>query len=211
MSSQQPSQLSCSDFAAALAAREPVPGGGGTAALAAALGAALCSMAGAFTLGKKRYAAYEEDLSRMLLQAEEIRLRLLGLVDEDARGVRELMEVFDLPKDDPRRVAELERLMVAACGSPLAVMGEVARASLLLEEMGQKCSTLLVSDVGCGAQLCRAALEAASLNVLVNARALSDRERARDLVARCDALLDECLPRLERTASRVTETLRGGD
>lgn len=168
-------------------------------------------MAGAFTLGKKRYAAYEEDLSRMLLQAEEIRLRLLGLVDEDARGVRELMEVFALPKDDPRRVAELERLMVAACGSPLAVMGEVARASLLLEEMGQKCSTLLVSDVGCGAQLCRAALEAASLNVLVNARALSDRERARDLVARCDALLDECLPRLERTASRVTETLRGGD
>ena len=38
------SQCTCEDFAAKLASKEPVPGGGGVAALAGSLGAALASM-----------------------------------------------------------------------------------------------------------------------------------------------------------------------
>ena len=49
----------CTDFAAVLAAKESVPGGGGAAAYVGALGVALCSMVGTFTTGKKRYAAVE--------------------------------------------------------------------------------------------------------------------------------------------------------
>ena len=44
-------ELSCEEFSDRLAARESVPGGGGAAALVGALGAALCSMAGSFTVG----------------------------------------------------------------------------------------------------------------------------------------------------------------
>ena len=44
---------SCTEFAAALAAKESVPGGGGAAAYVGALGVALCSMVGNFTTGKK--------------------------------------------------------------------------------------------------------------------------------------------------------------
>ena len=48
--------LSCTDFAAALAARESVPGGGGAAAMVGALSAALCSMVANFTAGKNIFA-----------------------------------------------------------------------------------------------------------------------------------------------------------
>ena len=58
--------LSSAEFAAALASKASVPGGGGAAAMAGALGVALCSMVGNFTTGKKKFAAVEEDVQRIL-------------------------------------------------------------------------------------------------------------------------------------------------
>ena len=54
------SDKSCREFVEVLASKEPVPGGGGAAALAGALAAALANMVGSLTVGKKRYAAVEE-------------------------------------------------------------------------------------------------------------------------------------------------------
>ena len=62
---------SCADFTAVLASRAPVPGGGGAAALVGALGTALCSMAGNLTLGKKKYAAVEPDIRRLLAEFDK--------------------------------------------------------------------------------------------------------------------------------------------
>ena len=53
-------QLKVSDFTDLLASLEPAPGGGSTAALEGALGAELTAMVAAFTLGRKKYAEYEE-------------------------------------------------------------------------------------------------------------------------------------------------------
>ncbi|MDO4890133.1 MAG: cyclodeaminase/cyclohydrolase family protein, partial [Coriobacteriaceae bacterium] len=77
-------EKSCQEFATLLAAKESVPGGGGAAAYVGALGAALCSMVGNFTTGKKAYAEVEDDIQSMLQRAGTIRERLIGLVDEDA-------------------------------------------------------------------------------------------------------------------------------
>ena len=53
--------LSCVDFCESLASKAPVPGGGGVAAMLGALGGALCEMAGNLTVGKKKYAQYDEE------------------------------------------------------------------------------------------------------------------------------------------------------
>lgn len=74
-------EKSCREFTQVLASKAPVPGGGGAAALVGALGTALCSMAGNLTLGRKKYAAYEPDIRRMLEAGEVIRTRLLELVE----------------------------------------------------------------------------------------------------------------------------------
>ena len=95
--------LSCTEFAAVLAAKQSVPGGGGAAALVGALGAALCSMVGNFTTGKKTYAAVEDDVQRMLADAEEVRLRLIDLVADDATAFFPLSQAYAIPKEDPSR------------------------------------------------------------------------------------------------------------
>ena len=202
-------EKSCIGFAEALAAKEPVPGGGGAAAYVGALAAALCSMVGNFTTGKKTYAAVEDDVRRMLAEAKAVRLRLLALVAEDAVAFAPLAEAYGIPKDNPIRETVLETATKGACVAPVEMMRQIARAIELLEEMGEKGSRLLISDVGCGALLARAALEAASMNVFVNTKSYKQAEWARALEEECDALLDEYIPRAEACAASVMARIRG--
>jgi formiminotetrahydrofolate cyclodeaminase len=75
--------------------------------------------------------------------------------------------------------------------------------------MEQKGSVMLISDVGCGALLCRAAMESGALNVFVNTKSLRDRAAAQRLESEMDGLLAEYLPRAEAVARRVTSRVRG--
>lgn len=200
---------SCREFTEALASRAPVPGGGGAAALMGALGAALCAMAGNLTLGRKQYAAVQDDVRRMLSQCEAQRVRLLELVEEDAAGFEPLSRAYAIPKDDPSRAGALEDAARLACRAPMEIMEACCRTISVLEEMLEKGSAALVSDVGCGALCAAAALESAGLNVFVNTRSLKDRGAAEDLDARAQAMLAEYLPRARRVAGETGRRLRG--
>ena len=198
---------SCTAFADALAAKVSVPGGGGAAAYVGALGVALCSMVGNFTTGKKKYAEYEEDIQRMLAEGEEIRARLLALVDEDAEAFFPLSQAYAIPKEDPTRAEVLERCTKHALAGPLEMMRQIARSVELLEEMQAKGSRLLLSDVGCGAACAAAALRAAALNVFINTNALTDRDFASRVEAEADTLL-AYVPRAVTVADAVCASLR---
>jgi formiminotetrahydrofolate cyclodeaminase len=200
---------SCASFTQALAAKQSVPGGGGAAALAGALGVALCSMVGNFTLGKKKYAGVEEDVKRMLAQGEALRLRLLELVDADAQAFAPLAEAYAIPKDDPAHDQVLEAATLNACQAPMEMVRCCAQAIGLLEEMLEKGSRMLLSDVGCGALLCKAAMESAAMNVFVNTAGLKNREEADQIEAEMDQLLARYLPRAQSVAQAVTQKIRG--
>lgn len=199
--------LTCDEFAAALAAKESVPGGGAAAAYAGALAVALCSMVGNFTAGKPKYAEFEEDVQRMLADGERVRARLLELVEEDAAAFEPLSRAYGIPKDDSTRAAVLEEATKGAIEPPLEMMRQIARTIELLEEMNAKGSRMLASDVGCGAALAAAALRAASLNVFVNTRSLRDRAHAEAVEAEADALL-AYVARAEAVADEVTAGIR---
>ena len=97
-------------FTEVLAAKEPVPGGGGAAAAAGALGAALCIMVGNYTVGKKKYAAYEADVLRIMDEAERLRVELIRLVDADAEAFTPLSQAYAIPKEDPKQQQVLEEM-----------------------------------------------------------------------------------------------------
>lgn len=202
---------SCIDFAEVLASKQSVPGGGGAAALVGALGIALCSMVGNFTTGKMKYADVEEDIQAMLAKGETLRLRLLELVEEDAAAFEPLSKAYAIPKDDPTRDEVLDRVTLTACKAPVEMVERCAEAIALLEEMGQKGSRMLISDVGCGALFSRAAMESAAMNVYINTGSLKDRVSAKEIEAKVGALLDEYLPRAEKTAALVMKMIKKED
>jgi formiminotetrahydrofolate cyclodeaminase len=178
-----------SDFSKDLAARTPVPGGGGASAYVGALGAALASMAGAFTDGGGD-ADREGRLADILREAEEARASLVGLVDEDAAVFLELSSAYKIDRADPGRAEAIEAATARAADVPLKIMRESCRAVELAEELGQIANPRLISDVGCAALLAASAIEAASLSVLINTSSMADRDRARAVEEECDRMTE---------------------
>lgn len=203
-------ERSCADFTRVLASRAPVPGGGGAAALVGALGAALCSMVGNLTVEHKKCAAVETEIRAVLERAEAVRARLLELIDRDAKVFEPLSRAYAIPKEDPTREKILENATVLACQAPLEMMHAICETIKLLEEMLEKGRAMLISDVGCGALCCGAALESASMNVFVNTKLMQNRREAAKLDAQADTLLSEYLPRARRVADEVDRRLRKG-
>ena len=203
-------QLPCTAFIQALASRDPVPGGGGASAITGALGAALCSMAGSLSAGRKSLEASREELEQLLVQCQRIQIRLLELVEEDAAAFTPLSRAYSIPKGAPDRAKVMEQAALAACQPPLEIMRACCQAIDLLSEMLGRSSPALISDVGCGALLCRAALESASLNVYVNTRSLRDRTKAGALEEKADAMLEHYLPLADRISRAVLRRLRSG-
>ncbi|MBR6736358.1 MAG: cyclodeaminase/cyclohydrolase family protein [Oscillospiraceae bacterium] len=204
----QLTEYSCTAFGQALASKASVPGGGGAAALAGALGVALCSMVGNFTTGKKKFVAVEDDVQRMLSEGEALRIRLLELVDTDALAFEPLSKAYSIPKDDPSRDEIMEEATINACRAPLEMISCCGKAMLLLQEMLEKGSKMLISDVGCGALLCKAAMESAALNVFVNTGTLNDRETAEKMEKQVDEALSTYLPMADKISAAVTAYIR---
>ena len=201
--------LRLTEFADALASKAPVPGGGGASALAGALASALASMVCALTFGKKKYAPYEEDLRRISRRAGELREELLALIDADAAAFEPLSRAYAIPKDAPERAEVMEAALCAASRPPMDMAEKCGEALTLLHELSEKGSAIAVSDVGVGAQLARAALLSAGLNVRINAKSMTDRAHARELLDRLDALEARYVPLAEATFGKVRERLEG--
>ena len=200
---------SCETFLAELAGNAPVPGGGGAAALVGAAGAALGNMVGSLTVGKKKYAAVEADILALNERSAALRKRLEGLVQADAEAFLPLAAAYKLPKETPEqqahRAAVLEEALNRACAVPLEIMAACCEGITLAEEYAAKGSVLALSDAGCAALFCKAALQAAGLNVTVNTRLMADKARAAALNAEAAALLADFVPKADRVYEQLTQ------
>lgn len=187
------SEYSCAGFVEVLASGAPVPGGGGASALVGALGIALGNMVGSLTVGKKKYADVEEEMRTLKEKADRLQADLLGLMQKDADVFEPLSRAYSLPKETSQQQAEKARVMEAALKEasavPLQIMEKCCEAITLIRNFAEKGSVMAVSDAGAAAALCKAALEAASLNVFINTRSMSDKEYAQSLNDKADEML----------------------
>ncbi len=169
---------SCNEFIEDLASKAPVPGGGGASALVGALGMALGSMVGNLTLGKKKYADVEADIQDLLVRSAALTERLKALVAQDAEAFYPLSQAYGLPQatdeEKSAREAALQSALVGATQVPLEIALACLEAIRLHEDYARKGSRIAISDVGVGVIFCKAALQGAALNVLINTRIMKD-------------------------------------
>ncbi|MCI8421927.1 MAG: cyclodeaminase/cyclohydrolase family protein [Lawsonibacter sp.] len=196
-------EQSVAAFTRQLAAKTPIPGGGGASALVGALGAALGSMVGRYTVGNPRYAAAEEEVTAILAQLEVLQEKLLSLVEADAAAFRPLSRAYAIPKDDPTRGEVLERCLRQAAEPPMELLRLSCQAIELHQALLDKGSAMLLSDVGTGVIFCWSALYGAWLNLKVNTKPMADRAYAEGLNAQADALVE----RYWKVADQVYEAV----
>ena len=205
------STISCDEFVRQLGSKAPVPGGGGASALAGAAAAALGTMVGCLTVGKKKYADVEEEMHSLIRKSEHLQTELLSLIDRDAEVFAPLAKAYGMPKttdeENARKAEVMEAALKNACSVPLEIMEKCCEALDILCVYAEKGSALAISDAGTGAALCKAALQGASLNVFINTKAMTDREFAEKSNEQAQTMLDRYLPLADEIFNSVRKRL----
>lgn len=163
-------------FVDALAAKDAVPGGGGAAALAGALGAALVSMVCNLTLGKPQ--ADDKALLSMRAQSTRLAAELQHMIDADGDAYGTVMAAYRLPrgcvKEKVARREAIQNALKVATEAPLDIAYASVAAGRLAKIAIELGTRWAVSDAAAAALLADAATQAALLNVDVNLGSIRD-------------------------------------
>jgi glutamate formiminotransferase/formiminotetrahydrofolate cyclodeaminase len=179
-------------FLEATAAGTATPGGGAVAALAGALTAALTTMVARLTIGKKKYADVEQEMKDIAARADTIRATLTDAIAADSAAFDEVMAAMRLPKDTHEQKAARSAAVQTATQHAIDVPMRVVRACAKLLELANVAATKgnlnAASDAATAVHMARAAIEAAGMNVRVNAAGLEDKDSAQRQVAALNLL-----------------------
>ncbi|MGP1540792.1 cyclodeaminase/cyclohydrolase family protein [Peptostreptococcus stomatis] len=203
--------FSLEEFAQDLGSKKSMPGGGSVAAYALNLANGLASMVANFTSGKKKYAAYQADIEKILEKCQAFHRESMDMVDRDAEAFLPLAAVYKMPSDTDEEMeakyAQMQICLTRAASVPLDLLRLSKKVLDLHEDLLEKGSIMLLSDVGVGVAMLRSAALSARINVMINIKDIDDQayvtrtsEEVEDLVAdivkRSDYIYDEVFRRL---------------
>ena len=191
----------------ALASKAPVPGGGGASALAGALSAALGQMVANLTVGKKRYADVEEEMQQSLFALNVLQMELMALADKDAEVFAPLAAAYGLPSGTEEEQAEKDRIMEAASLVPMQMLEKTSAVLDVVGLLEEKGSRMAVSDAGVAAQMARAALTGAVMNIYINTKSMKNREKAEELNEKARKLVAAGTEQADQIYGRVLAKL----
>jgi len=174
--------MTLQDFNDLLASSKPAPGGGSTAALAGAFGAALAIMVFNLSTGKKTYEALDEELKYTIAKdCEALKIlnrQLLKLSDDDTRAFNLVIKAMQLPRQTEEQKLERSHSIQKASRYALEVPLRVAEKCLLVLKHQVNIARFgnqnAVSDIGVGALLAYSGLEGAVLNIRINLPGISE-------------------------------------
>ena len=194
-------------FFDALASQAATPGGGSAAAIIGAMGAALVSMVCNLTIGKKKYADVEDEMTNVLNEAERLRRTLTDMIQDDVQAFDAVMGAYRMAKEtDAEKAARSEAIQLAlkqATVVPLACC-KVAREVIDLAGVAAEKGNLnVISDAGVGVLAAYAALRSAALNVYINAKMIADKGFAEASLKELKGLLAGAEDATEKTYNIV--------
>ena len=189
------------DFVRAVGARTSAPGGGSASALMAALGAALGTMVGWLTYGKRKFEDKDAVMRRLIPPLHQAMEALIPLVDADTRAFAEYMEARGLPTETEeqaaRRRAAMEAGLKKAVEVPLTVLRLGDGCWDAMVEMARHGSIASRSDLEVGAKALEAGLWGAYRNVLINLPEITDEGFRKTAGSEAEAIAQRARQRLE--------------
>jgi formiminotetrahydrofolate cyclodeaminase len=181
-----------------VASTDPAPGGGSSAALAAALGASLLEMAAALELARESSEpTLPEDTAE---RARELREQALTLADRDMSSYAPVLDALRLPISHPDRSERLEAALTEASQAPLAIAEAAAETAGLAAQVTAATNPAVRGDALTGVLIAEAAASAAASLVEINLAGTdgADLARARDARRRAQEAREDALATLPR-------------
>lgn len=192
-------KMTIQEFTEKLASSAPTPGGGGAAALSAALGAALNCMVLNLTIGKKVYEEYDDTTKRLiqksLEKAEEAKNEFIEFIDKDADAFQKISSAFKMPKETEEQKKERKMAIAegykAAAGIPSELCKRACNVYQLIKTACIYGNKNLISDAGAAAIQIHSAIETSVLNIYINLSGIKDSELKYKLKEEADSMLKQ--------------------
>jgi len=188
--------LSGKDLIDLISDSSPAPGGGSVSAIAGSLGAALVSMVASLTHEKKDYIGSRKKMNEIGLAAQDLKARLIHLVEEDTQAFNSILVANRLPdKTSEQKEYKEKKVFQAnkyAIEIPLETANlslEVIKLSVDLIEYGNPNS---VTDAEVASEVGLAGVRGGCMNVMINISGLENiDDYDPDIQHKIDSLNDE--------------------
>ena len=181
----------------ATASKEPVPGGGGIAAMTAASAAALVEMVANLTIGKQGYEDVTKLMESIREKAQALRARYLDGIAEDAAAFDGVIRAVRLPKDTPGRGDVVQQAFKEAAEIPFSLGKDIFVLVQLAEQTVRYGNKWVITDGAIAAMNARSAMRSAFYSVRVNLQSIKDEEYVRNMT--------EHIQRIEREAALLEQ------
>ncbi len=180
--------MSLVDFADETASESPAPGGGSISAYIGALGISLATMVANLSSHKPGWDERWKEFSDWAEKGQQLKDRLMKLVDADTLAFNKIMEAFGLPKGtDEEKTARKNAIQEAtkfAIEIPFQVMQTAYDSLEVIRAMVESGNPNSVTDAGVGALCARSAVMGAFMNVRINATGYDDKAFVQEILAK---------------------------
>ncbi|WP_094606276.1 Methenyltetrahydrofolate cyclohydrolase [Sporomusa silvacetica DSM 10669] len=178
---------SVTDFVDDLASDSPMPGGGGVAALAGALGAGLGLMVCSLTEGKEKFKNEQEAIAKLKKEGTRLKEELLHSVDGDGYSYLGIVNAYKLPKSNEteikiRNQAVQEATKEAACFSLTVGQNCLQVMNFAIDVVQSGNLNAASESLACGL-MAYAGVYAALVTVEINLASIKDHLFVKDILA----------------------------
>jgi len=184
-------------FANETSSESVAPGGGSVAAYVGVLGVSLGTMVANISSHKRGWDDRWEEFSRQAEKGQDIKVRLLNLVDDDTKAFNSLIEAMRLPKvtetEKTDRNKAIREVTKKAIEVPLNVMKAALASMHIIKYVAEKGLKSSISDAGVGVACARSAVLGAYMNVRINSKNLDDQKYIEKILAECEKIKKEAL------------------
>ena len=198
-------EMTVTGFADTVASDAPAPGGGSCAALYGSNGAALTAMVGGLTQGRKKYAEFAEHAAEVEKKGNELKVRLLDVMDRDTAAFNVVSAAFAMPTAP----AAIQEGLKGCTKTPMEMMELIDETLTLAQALLGRFNDTSASDLGVAFLSLKAGIQGAWLNVLINVGSLKDQEFAAEYRAKGEALLAHALPLADECYAEIVKLIEG--
>jgi len=201
--------MKINEYIELLGSSAPAPGGGSASALSGAQGAALITMVANLTIGKAKYAEFEEFNQKAAKEGAELQSKLVELIDKDTEAFNKVSAAFKLPKetddDKKARSAAIAAATLTATEAPFETLEVASKALTLCKSLIGKSNPNVASDLGVSALNLISCAKGAWLNVLINLGGVKDVQKAEHFKTEGQKLVDAAQKEADEIYTAIVE------
>ena len=194
-------------FLQELGSSAPAPGGGSTAALSGAMGAALVSMLCNLTIGREKYSQYEAINTETRKRSDELIHELTECITKDMTSYDSVIAALKLPKDTEEekqlRSEKLQEAYKSAASAPIETAEKCLEVMQLAYSLVGKSNKTAECDLLAAALNANSGIAIAIVNVKINLVSIKDSDYVGKICYWVDRIMREASDILKKIREAV--------